>query len=342
MTSDEGLDVYGATTWGQFFVYQGFNANCGWMHTSTGVDNVDEFAETIVTGPGGKLSYRYGDGLRPVATKPITLSYRTADGGHPGPAQLHHVRHASRPDRAPDGRQVDRLRADEQARRGAAAELPAHQGAQLLRTTSRWRASRPTAPTTRCSRTRGATSPSCCRSSCRSATTASTTASPSTAAIRRPTGKGLHSLESLPQAVNPQQRLGVQHEQLAVDRCRPGQPHRRRLPALLRLGSENDRGRHAVELLTGRNDFTPEALRDVAFDSYLLTFARLIPELIAAWDRLPDGRPAEGEARGADRAAARLGLPLGRGLDRDLAGRVLGRGAARRPTRSGSRRSTRR
>jgi len=25
MASDEGLDAYGAVTWGQFFVYQGFN-----------------------------------------------------------------------------------------------------------------------------------------------------------------------------------------------------------------------------------------------------------------------------------------------------------------------------
>ena len=81
MTSDEGLDVYGAATWGQFFIYQGFNANAGWMHTSTGVDNVDEFAETIVTGADGSLSYRYGDALRPVTRKTITLSYRTADGG---------------------------------------------------------------------------------------------------------------------------------------------------------------------------------------------------------------------------------------------------------------------
>ena len=29
------------------------------MHTSTGVDNVDEFAETLVR-DGGKLGYRYG------------------------------------------------------------------------------------------------------------------------------------------------------------------------------------------------------------------------------------------------------------------------------------------
>ena len=47
MTSDQGLDAYGAATWGQFFIYQGFNLHAGWMHTSSGVDNVDEFAEKV-------------------------------------------------------------------------------------------------------------------------------------------------------------------------------------------------------------------------------------------------------------------------------------------------------
>src|SRR6202789_530682 len=79
MTSDAGLNAYGAATWGQFFIYQGFNANAGWMHTSSGVDNVDEFAETIVDGPHGSRSYRYGTRLRPVSMKTITLSYRQAD-----------------------------------------------------------------------------------------------------------------------------------------------------------------------------------------------------------------------------------------------------------------------
>ncbi|HEY0339718.1 MAG TPA: penicillin acylase family protein, partial [Steroidobacteraceae bacterium] len=83
MSSDAGLNAYGAATWGQFFVYQGFNANAGWMHTSSGVDNVDEFAETIVAGPGvahPSYSYRYGKELRPVTTKTITLAYRKPDG----------------------------------------------------------------------------------------------------------------------------------------------------------------------------------------------------------------------------------------------------------------------
>src|SRR6188474_2269866 len=72
MASDEGLNVYGAATWGQFFIYQGFNERAGWMHTSSGADNVDEFAETVVTDAAGKHSYRYGKELRPVKTKAVT------------------------------------------------------------------------------------------------------------------------------------------------------------------------------------------------------------------------------------------------------------------------------
>src|ERR1700722_2128019 len=65
VSSDEGLNAYGAATWGQFFIYQGFNAHAGWMHTSSGVDVVDRFAETIVR-KDGRLFYRYGAELRPV------------------------------------------------------------------------------------------------------------------------------------------------------------------------------------------------------------------------------------------------------------------------------------
>src|SRR5207302_8084573 len=65
MASDEGLDAYGAVTWGQFFVYQGFNPTCGWMHTSSGVDNIDEFLETVVQ-RGGRTYYRHGDREPPV------------------------------------------------------------------------------------------------------------------------------------------------------------------------------------------------------------------------------------------------------------------------------------
>ncbi|HEX7852029.1 MAG TPA: penicillin acylase family protein, partial [Sphingomonas sp.] len=79
MTSAQGLDAYGASTWGQFFIYQGFNAKAGWMHTSSTVDNVDEFAERV-TKRGDGYVYRYGSAERPVTRKMVTLRYRKPDG----------------------------------------------------------------------------------------------------------------------------------------------------------------------------------------------------------------------------------------------------------------------
>ncbi|MDF2900012.1 MAG: penicillin amidase, partial [Phenylobacterium sp.] len=78
-TSDEGLNAYGAVTWGQFFIYQGFNQHAGWMHTSSGVDVVDEFAETIVR-KDGRHFYRYGAEERPVTVSTIAVPYRAKSG----------------------------------------------------------------------------------------------------------------------------------------------------------------------------------------------------------------------------------------------------------------------
>ena len=59
MVSGEGLNAYGAVTWGQFFIYQGFNERAGWMHTSSGVDAVDEYLETVEK-KGDGFVYQYG------------------------------------------------------------------------------------------------------------------------------------------------------------------------------------------------------------------------------------------------------------------------------------------
>ncbi len=79
MVSGEGLDAYGAVTWGQFFVYQGFNATAGWMHTSSGVRNISWFLETI-SRRGGHYYYRYGGRELPVRTRRIVVRYKTANG----------------------------------------------------------------------------------------------------------------------------------------------------------------------------------------------------------------------------------------------------------------------
>ncbi len=80
VVSKEGLNAYGAVTWGQFFVYQGFNEKTGWMHTSTYTDVMDEFKENILNMDGGDgLYYQYGEELRPVKSSEITLKYKEGD-----------------------------------------------------------------------------------------------------------------------------------------------------------------------------------------------------------------------------------------------------------------------
>src|SRR6056297_2547840 len=79
MVSEEGLNAYGAVTWGQFFVYQGFNEKTGWMHTSTYTDVMDEFKENI-TRLDGNILYQYGEELRPVDSTLVTLKYKSDTG----------------------------------------------------------------------------------------------------------------------------------------------------------------------------------------------------------------------------------------------------------------------
>jgi acyl-homoserine lactone acylase PvdQ len=78
MVSDEGLNAYGAVTWGQFFVYQGFNEHCGWMHTSSYADVSDAYIEKITT-KDGQLFYEYNGEEKPVVHKNIVLNYRDND-----------------------------------------------------------------------------------------------------------------------------------------------------------------------------------------------------------------------------------------------------------------------
>jgi acyl-homoserine-lactone acylase len=72
--SEEGLHVYGAVTWGQFFIYQGFNEHCGWMHTSANVDVADTYEEKVIKKGNGYV-YEYNKGQRPVKEKKIRIRY---------------------------------------------------------------------------------------------------------------------------------------------------------------------------------------------------------------------------------------------------------------------------
>lgn len=79
VNSEEGLNVYGAVTWGQFFLYQGFNPYCGWMHTSSNVDVSDMYAEQLKK-QGNNYLYKYNGKWLPVKEKTITLRYKNENG----------------------------------------------------------------------------------------------------------------------------------------------------------------------------------------------------------------------------------------------------------------------
>ena len=92
VVSEEGLNAYGAVTWGQFFVYQGFNEKTGWMHTSTYTDVIDHYIEDIAENDG-KLQYRYGEEWRDVEQQEVTLKYKTAAGIAEKPFIIYRTHH---------------------------------------------------------------------------------------------------------------------------------------------------------------------------------------------------------------------------------------------------------
>jgi acyl-homoserine-lactone acylase len=299
MTSDEGLNVYGAATWGQFFIYQGFNEDAGWMHTSSGVDNVDDFAETIVTGADGSLSYRYGDALRPVTTKTITLSYRTADGGQAQRSFTTYATHHGPIVRQADGKWIAfalmnkpiealqqsflRTKARDYADYIEVAGFKANSSNNTLFADSKGGIAflMPQFMPIRDNRFNYL--------------------QPVDGSDPATDWQGLHSLESMPQAVNPHSGWAYNSNNWPWTCAGPDSPNAADYPRYFDRAGENERGPHAVQLMTARNDFTPQTLRDAAFDSYLPAFARFVPQIVAAWEALPEG----------DQQKARLAGPIG-------------------------------
>ncbi len=78
ISSEEGLNAYGAVTWGQFFIYQGFNAHCGWMHTSSYADVADAYAEKV-TQQNGKWYYEYDGKQLPVTERDLLIDRKNGD-----------------------------------------------------------------------------------------------------------------------------------------------------------------------------------------------------------------------------------------------------------------------
>ncbi len=92
MVSEEGLNAYGAVTWGQFFVYQGFSDKAGWMHTSSRADAIDYYLETIIEREDG-LYYEYDGAEIELTETTLTLPYREGDGMAEREFTVYHSHH---------------------------------------------------------------------------------------------------------------------------------------------------------------------------------------------------------------------------------------------------------
>jgi len=289
MTSDAGLNAYGTSTWGQFFIYQGFNADAGWMHTSSTVDNIDEFAETVALTRAGPLRYHYGKNLRPFAVTPITLSYRRPDGSMTTRTFKTYTSHHGPITGVRDGKWIATalmwkpIPALEQSwLRTKATNLASYMKVAALKANS--------SNDTLFADRKGEIAflmPQFMplRDNRFDYTRPVDGSDPAT------DWKGLHALPSLPSVVNP--KIGWVHNtnDWPWDAAGPDSPKAADYPRYMDQTGANFRSTHADLVLKGKRDFTLEKLRAAAFDSYLPGFAVLIPQLTAAYDALPADDP---------------------------------------------------
>jgi len=292
MTSGQGLNAYGASTWGQFFIYQGFNPDIGWMHTSSGVDNIDEFAE-VVERDGGKLSYRYGRQLRPVTMVPITVKYRRPDGSLADFSLVTFRTHHGPIVAARDGRMIATalmwkpVPALEQSwLRTKTRDLDSYIDVAQLQANS----SNDTILADR----KGEIAylhPQFVpvRDDKFDYTKPVDGSDPAT------DWKGLHTLDSLPNAVDPGVGWVKNTNNWPWTAAGKDSPRAKEYPRYMDQAGENWRGVHVDKLMADAKHFTPESLIATAFDPWLPAFATLVPQITQAWDALPANDPRKAD-----------------------------------------------
>ena len=287
MTSDEGLNAYGAATWGQFFIYQGFNEHAGWMHTSSGADAVDEYLETVVQ-KGDRFYYKYGNEERPFVTAVITVPYQTASGMAAKKFTVYYSQHGPIV-RALNGKWVSTALMQEPVKaltqsytRTKAKDYSAFRQTMELHTNS-------------------------------SNNTIFADASGNIAYFhgnfipRRDTSfdwtrpvdgsdpatdwKGVLSLDETPHLLNPASGWLYNANNWPWSAAGPSSPRKKDFPVYVESGGESARGLHAIRVLEHQKDFTLDGLRAAAYDSYQPWFEKLIPALIKAWDDAPADHP---------------------------------------------------
>ncbi len=284
MSSDQGLDAYGAATWGQFFIYQGFNRSCGWMHTSSGVQNLDRFLETVARRGSGYV-YRYGARELPVRARRLAIPYLTRSGMAQRVFTVFYTQHG--PIIAQIGTHWESVHLMQRPMRALmqdwgrmkARDYAAFRRVMQLHTNSSnntifadaegniayWHADWIPKRSNQFDWFKPVDG-----------------SNPATAY------HGLLSLAETPHLLNPPNGWLYNSNNWPWSAAGRYSPKRQDFPRYVDRGrEESPRGYHALRLLTGSQNWTMARLLAAGFDSYLPAFARLIPRLLRAYDALP-------------------------------------------------------
>lgn len=291
VVSEQGLNAYGAVTWGQFFVYQGFNQNTGWMHTSTHLDFMDEFVEDVFE-QDGELKYRYGDETRPVQISHVTLKYRDGEGLSERTFPMYHTHHGPVTHSIDDKWVVTRINWDpvnalrQSFIRTKLNDYDEFREMMDIRTNS--------SNNTVFADSQGNIAyfhgnfvPR--RDQQFDYSQPVDGSNPAT------DWQGLHEVDEIVTVVNPANGWIQNCNSTPFTAAAEFSPKREDYPVYMAPDPENFRGLHAVRVLTGVNGLTLDKLLDIAYDPYLPGFEKLIPGLVEAFDREAGEWPALAE-----------------------------------------------
>jgi len=287
MASEEGLNAYGALTWGQFFIYQGFNDRAGWMHTSSGVDNIDEYLETIVK-KGDKLFYKYGAEERPVQVSTIVVPYKSAGGMAKKEFTVYRTHHGPIV-RETDGKWVstrlmnEPLKALQQSYgRTKATNYKAYRDVMELHTNSSNNTIYADADGTIAyfhSNFIPRRDP------------AFDWTRPVDGSTPATEWNGVLSIDETPGLKNPPNGWLYNTNNCPWTAAGANSPKKADFPQYVERNGENPRGLHAIRVLDNKKDFTLDSLIAAAYDSYLPSFAIQIPALLKAYEQTPASNP---------------------------------------------------
>jgi acyl-homoserine-lactone acylase len=280
MASEEGLNAYGAVTWGQFFIYQGFNTNTGWMHTSTRADCIDEFVETIVQ-QNDQLYYEYGDELRRLEESEVTLKYREGDSLKTRTFPMYHTLHG--PIVRGSGNQwvatrimwkpVEAL--TQSYGRMKTTGYDSFHDIMKIRTNS--------SNNTVYADSEGNIAYYHGNFHPRRDTTFDYS-EPVNGSNPAATWQGLHPVSECITLLNPENNWIQNCNSTPFTAAAEYSPNRENYPVYMAMDAENFRGVQAVRVLEEQQEISLESLIDLAYDPRLTGFEALIPGLVSAFD----------------------------------------------------------